>query len=216
MTATYNKISSKLPLQIIFWLAIIILIIIAYLNIQPYERFASIIGEARLSNGVITLLLKIPVVNYIIANLGNLLSLGTGFILWAFIQTIECYPVFLRRDRKMQKVLIDEAEASDKIKVKDDDEKLLASMKKYYNMFPLKTVRDARRWSYCCYGFDLILGIAIYPPVSFIGLVVVSIDWANVATIPLLMFAFELGLEFVLAVNETLIFIKKAHGRSYV
>lgn len=214
MTSTTSKVNSKLPLQIIFCLAIILLICVAYLNIQPYERFFALVGKARLQNEVIEVLLKIPGINYIIANLGNLLSLGFGLILWAFIQTIECYPVFLRRDRKMQKILIKEAEQADKIEVRDDDEKLLANLKKYYNMFPLKTVSDARKWAYCCYGFDLVLGIAIYPPVQFIGLIITSIDWVNVVTIPILMFAFEVGLEFAFGVNETLIIVKKAHGKN--
>lgn len=213
MTSKAFQTNSKIPLQIIFWLAILILICIAYLNIQPYERFAALVGQARLSNGVIDLLLKIPGINYLIANLGSLISLGTGLIIWAFIQTIECYPVFLRRDRKMQKVLIDEAESSDKVNIREDEEKILKGLKQYYNLFPLKTVRDARRWAYCCYGFDLVLGLAIYPPLQFIGLVITNIDWINVVTIPVLMFAFEVGLEFVLGVNETLIFVKKAHGK---
>lgn len=214
MTSRSYQISSRVPLKIIFVLAIFLLIVIAYLNIQPYERFAYLIGQARLSNGVLDILLKIPGINYVVANLGSLLALGTGVLLWAFIQTIECYPVFLRRDRKMQKVLIEEAESSDKVRIRDSDEKLLKSMKKFYNMFPLKTVRDSRRWAYCCYGFDLVLGVALYPPLNFVGLVITSIDWVNVATIPILMFAFEVGLEFVLGVNETLVFLKKAHGNN--
>lgn len=213
MTSKTFRTNSKIPLQIIFWLAILILICIAYLNIQPYGRFSALIGQARLSNGVIDLLLKIPGINYLIANLGNLISLGTGLIIWAFIQTIECYPVFLRRDRKMQKVLIDEAESSDKVNVRDDDDKILKGLKQYYNQFPLKTIKEARKWAFCCYLFDFVLGWVVYPPVETIGLVIISIDWINIITIVIAMFAFERGLEFVLAVNETLIMVKKAHGK---
>ncbi|NEQ27817.1 MAG: hypothetical protein F6K28_54235, partial [Microcoleus sp. SIO2G3] len=93
-------IDTRKIIKILYWVTIICAIWFAYLNIQPYARAIKLITQtASGDSALIQLIAAIPIINGIAATIGTALHWFVGFFIWLAIQTVEVFPIILRRDR---------------------------------------------------------------------------------------------------------------------
>lgn len=201
---------AKTARELLYFLAIAVAIVISFWNLQPYIRvsqgaLASVLGA---NGGVIE------------GRFLNLLGMGIGFVLWAFLQTCEAYPVLLRHDRRLLRILAQEADECDQLPVRDGDDPALRKIKGWYNNFPLLSIRSASRASLAAYGIDAVICLVTFPPVSggmgrLLFVLITgqwsAINWANVALILCMMFVFEIMVRLILYLGLQAHYLRQAH-----
>lgn len=198
--------------QLLYWLAILVAVIVACWNATPYIRASFF---------VLTEVFSLRGIAGFFANRAlGMVSIVIGVILWAFIQTAETYPILLKHDRKLMRLIASEAESADYLEIREGDDPALAQLKNWYNRFPMLSIRAANRASLAAYVIDTILCLAIYPPVEggFGQLVFVVftgqwglIQWGNVAMIVAMLFVFELMVRSVLFLGMQAYYLRRAH-----
>lgn len=204
----------KTARQLLYWLAIAVAVVIAFWNMMPYTRasFYALVEVFGLTADA----------SNIFANRAlGMISLVMGAIIWALIQTAEVYPVLLRHDRKLMRLMALEAESAEQLEVRDTDDPALARLKDWYNQFPLLSLRSANRASLFAYLVDLAICLSVYPPVDggFGKLLFILftgqwglISWANVALIIVMLFCFETMVRAVLFLGIQYYWIRRAHS----
>ena len=203
----------KTARQLLYWLAVAVAVVIAFWNMMPYIKA---------SNVVLTQVFGLTGVWGFIGNRAlGIVAIAVGAILWAFIQTAETYPLLLKHDRKLMRIIALEAEQADQLEVREDDDPALVKLKEWYNRFPLITVRSASRIALATYAIDAAICIAMFPPVegSFGQLMFVLvtgqwglISWGNVALILVMLFVFERMVALVLFLGMQAYYLRAAHS----
>lgn len=203
--------------QLLYWLSIGVAIIVAIANVTPYVKAANF---ALLDIFDIANLAGFP--RLISNRVLFYLSIGVGVVLWAFIQTAETYPILLKHDRKLMRIIAEEAESSDSLEIHSDDDPALKTLKHWYNRFPLLSVRASNRASLLAYVIDTFICLSVYPPVDggFGQLLFVvftgqwgMIRWSSVALIIVMLFVFELMIKFLLFLGMQAYYLRRAHGQ---
>lgn len=199
--------------QLLYWLAVLVAIVVALWNMQPYIRASFFI---------LTEVFSIKGVAGFFANRAlAIISIAVGFVLWAFIQTCETYPILMKHDRKLMRLIAAEADAADQMEIRDGDDPALVKLKEWYNRFPLLSVRAANRAALFAYVLDAAICVSIFPPVEGgIGRLVFVIFtaqwglilWGNVALIVAMLFVFELMVRAVLHLGMQAYYLRRAHG----
>lgn len=201
--------------QLLYWLAIAVAVVIAFWNMMPYTRaaFYALIEVFGVQGA--------DPLNMFANRALGMISLVMGAIIWALIQTAEVYPVLLRHDRKLMRLMALEAESAEQLEVRDTDDPALARLKDWYNQFPLLSLRSANRASLFAYIVDLAICLSVYPPVDggFGKLLFILftgqwglISWANVALIVVMLFCFETMVRAVLFLGMQYYWIRRAHS----
>ncbi|MBD2092564.1 hypothetical protein H6F67_22200 [Microcoleus sp. FACHB-1515] len=186
--------------RVLYWLVIIAALWFAYLNINPYAQAVRYIMDGTLDRTFFGWLLQLPIVG----NLLNFFALGAhwliGLILWAVIQTIECFPIVLKHDRSFQRAIINDSDRNQQYAISEDDDPAVQWLKRWYNRFPTLTIRKARNLALFAYTADFLICLSVYPPVDggvsqFLFVVATGqfqlINWSNVALMMTTLFAFE-------------------------
>lgn len=203
--------AAKTARDILYFLAIAVAVVISFWNLQPYIRVSqyTLTSVLAANGGVIE------------GRFFNLLGWGIGFVLWAFLQTCEAYPVVLRHDRRLMRILAQEAENCDQLPVREEDDPALAQLKGWYNNFPLLGIRGASRASLAAYGLDAVICLITFPPVSggmgrLLFVLITgqwsAINWANVGLILCMMFVFEIMVRLVLYLGLQTQYFRQAHN----
>ncbi|MBD2107418.1 hypothetical protein [Nodosilinea sp. FACHB-13] len=221
MTTYYGKKRStrspnsgaKTARQLLYWLAICVACVVAAANMLPYCKAVSLA------------LINIFDLQGLVGFFGNralaLISIPVGVVLWAFIQSAETYPILLKHDRKLMRLIALEADSAEQLQVNEDDDPALVRLKEWYNRFPLLSIRTANRASLCAYIVDTFLCLTVFPPVDggFGQLVFVIftgqwglINWGSVGLIVTMLFCFELMVRFILFLGVQWHYMKRAHG----
>lgn len=199
--------------KVLYWLAIAVAVFIAAVNTVPYIRASRFVLEEIFAFQGFWAVWG--------AKLLALLAIFSGVVLWAFIQTAEVYPILLKHDRRLMRLIALEADNADRLEVRDDDDPALASLKEWYNRFPLLSIRSANRVSLVSYIVDTFICLSVFPPVEggFGQLVFVLltaqwglIDWGSVALIVVMLFCFEAMVRLVLFLGLQAYFLRRAHG----
>lgn len=183
-------------------------VIVCFWNMQPYIRASAFALDAVLNISEWT-------------GAWVIFSILTGVVLWGLLQTAEVYPVVLRHDRQMLRLIAAEADQCDKMELREEDDPALTSLKLWYNSFPLLSVRSARRGALLAYAIDSMICIIVFPPVSggldrMLFVLITGqwgqINWANVALILVMLFVFEIMVRFILFLGLQTYYFKKAHS----
>ncbi|MBD2111730.1 MULTISPECIES: hypothetical protein [Cyanophyceae] len=204
---------AKTARSLLYWLAICVAVVVAAANMLPYCRAVSLA------------LINIFDLQGLVGFFGNralaLISIPVGIVLWAFIQTAETYPILLKHDRKLMRLIALEADSADQLQVNEDDDPALVRLKEWYNHFPMLSIRTANRASLSAYIVDTFICLAVFPPVDggFGKLVFVVftgqwglINWGSVGLIVTMLFCFELMVRFILFLGLQWHYLKRAHG----
>lgn len=204
---------AKTARQFLYWLAIGVAVIVAVANMTPYIKAANFV------------LLEVFALQGLWAFFGNkalgFISLIVGAVLWGFIQTAETYPILLKHDRKLMRLIALEADESEQLPIRDNDDPALVRLKQWYNRFPLLSIRSANRLSLFAYGVDLGICLSIFPPVDGgIGQLVFVIftgqwgliNWGSVALIITMLFCFEAMIRLILFLGMQAYWLRKAHS----
>ena len=142
-------------------------------------------------------------------------------MLWGFIQTAETYPILLKHDRRLMRLIALEADESEQLEIGEYDDPALVRLKQWYNRFPLLSIRSANRVSLFAYAVDLAICLSIYPPVEggFGQLVFVIftgqwglINWGSVALIITMLFCFEAMVRLILFLGMQAYYLQRAHS----
>lgn len=212
-TRRHNRATAKTGRDLLFWLAIIVGLIGCFWNMQPYIKVATTTLATVLSVSpdlpVDPALVQTPLTIWdaISARAIGIGGAITGFFLWAFLQILELYPVFLRHDGKVLRQLAEQGQQSDRMVENDADPADLVKIKRWYNSLPYVGFRTATRGALVAYGVDAVICLTQYPPVEggfgnlFFALVTGQlnlINWSNVALIVVMMFLCEIILRIVL------------------
>jgi len=219
--AKNNFLNTNTVIKWLYWLSIAAGIWFAYLNIAPYAEIVKRIMLAGTDTTLIRLIASIPLINGIVASVGTAAHWIIGLMLWAIIQTIEVFPLVLQRDRAFMRTLIQHSESHQKFQIKDNDDPALASLKRWYNLFPSLTIRRARNAALFVYTIDFLICITLYPPCeggfsnfTFIlstgqyGL----LDYENIILLLTTLFIVELLIRFIFWLGQIAYFMREAHS----
>jgi len=223
MHETQSKDFDAKPIvKALYWLTVAAGIWFAYLNIQPYAiAVKNIILTMPIDPALINFLAKLPVINGIVAFIGQLLHWFVGFILWLVIQTIEVLPLVLRRDRAFVRTVIQASEQQPQFEIKDNDDPALTALKRWYNRFPSLTISRARIAALFVYAIDFMICIAVYPPCKggFGQLMFIlatgqfnRLDWGNVTLLFITLFVIEAIVRFLFWLGQVAYFMRSAHS----
>ncbi|MBD2057890.1 hypothetical protein H6F88_18005 [Oculatella sp. FACHB-28] len=205
-------------LRLIYWLAFSVGVVIALFNIIPYVKSVKFLfGTAIDGSGILELISQLPLINAV-AGVSIMTALWViGIIFWAFLQAAELFETFLKRNRAFVGHTIDDAVHHQKYAISEQDDPLLAGLKRLYNRMPLLTMHNARQTKLVAYTIDLCVCLTIYPPVDggFGRLMIVLltgqwslIDWANVAALVATLFVVEWIVNFLFWVSDIIRFVK--------
>lgn len=203
---------AKTGRQLLYWLAVCVAIIVAIANMIPYIKAA---------NYVLLNVFEFPfLIRFFANNAMKLVAIPVGILVWGFIQTAETYPILLRHDRRVMRLIATEAESSDRLSIRGDEDRALLRLKQWYNNFPLLAMRSANRTMLFAYVVDTAICISVFPPVEggFERLVFVIftgqwglIDWGAVALIIVMLFCFEAMVRLVLFLGLQAFYFTRAH-----
>ena len=208
----HRNVDARLITRALYWLTVLILLIFMGINVMPYYRaaffiFQNVFGES----GVL-----LPI--------GSVFSGVFGLLLWGILQTYEIYPIFLNHSRKMLQVVLRAADDAPKFQVKNTDDPTAVALKRWYNALPLVGIKSARTNRWRAYFIDLIICLAVYPPIDggnflqrIIRLIVAvltfrwgAINWGSVAMIFATLFIVEGLLKLVLQLGNQAYYWKEA------
>ncbi|WP_414572831.1 hypothetical protein [Nostoc sp. CCY 9925] len=209
-TATNKKqksFSSSTLVNALYWVVAALVLFFMYLNIQPYAVGVRLItGNGINHSFIINLILDIPIIGGLLGLFIYGFNWIVGFLLWAAIQTIQLFPIVLRRDRRFMQSVISECDSHSKYQIKENDDPALKALKRWYNKFPALTISRSRTAALFAYVVDFSICMMVYPPVQggFDDLMFVvitgqvsRIDWGNVIKLLLTIFIVELCVKFL-------------------
>jgi hypothetical protein len=171
-------------------------------NVQPYVNICGMFGASLAKLGIMPMLLKIPVLGWLLSGGGALTVFIAGLILWFVLQILQMLPVLLSDSPQMMLNLIAWAGQYRAIKTSDDDSEAVANLKRTYNAIPTKWLDDANSARAIAYLIDLFLVMRFYPPIAggydrlgvfFAAPQVSDIDLQNVAVGLFAMFGVEVA-----------------------
>ena len=219
-----KKFQASKIVQSLYWLCVAAGIWFAFLNINPYAQAVKlVIRNSTSDTSLVQIIAMIPIVNGFAALLGSAMHWLIGLILWGIIQTIEVFPILLKRDRAFMKVIINESQGAEKFKVGKDDDPAIAALKSWYNRFPTLTMSNARNLALLTYAIDFLICTVVYPPCKGgfgqLMFILVSgdwtrLDWGNIALLMITLFAIEIIINLLFWFSETMYFMRIAHTRN--
>lgn len=193
--------------RLLYVLCIVAGVWFGYLNVAPYSKAVQFALAGTLDNSLLLLLLKLPLIGAIIAFVSSASHWLIGFVLWAAIQTLETFPIFLKHDRQFMKAMIHAQDSNEKVEIKDGDDPAIKGLKSWFNRFPLQTVTTARNWALAAYAVDFCICLLIYPPVNggftrFLYVLASGqmqlVNWGNVAMMIVTLFVIEIIVKIAL------------------
>ena len=224
MTQEVKRFQANKVVKVLYWLCVAAGIWFAFLNINPYAQAVRlIIRNSTSDTSLVQIIAMIPIVNGFAALLGSAMHWLIGLILWGIIQTIEVFPILLKRDRAFMKVIINENQGAEKFKVGKDDDPAIAALKNWYNRFPTLTMSNARNLALFTYAIDFLICTVVYPPCKGgfgqLMFILVSgqwtrLDWGNIALLMITLFAIEIIINLLFWFGETMYFMRIAHTRN--
>lgn len=224
MTQEVKRFQANKVVKVLYWLCVAAGIWFAFLNINPYAQAVRlIIRNSTSDTSLVQIIAMIPIVNGFAAVLGSAMHWLIGLILWGIIQTIEVFPILLKRDRAFMKVIINENQGAEKFKVGKDDDPAIAALKNWYNRFPTLTMSNARNLALFTYAIDFLICTVVYPPCKGgfgqLMFILVSgqwtrLDWGNIALLMITLFAIEIIINLLFWFGETMYFMRIAHTRN--
>ncbi len=210
-TRSVKNPKGHLAFQILYWLLIVAIVFFAYLNINPYKVAVEMVLGGIDNSGFLNLILKLPILGAIVTAIAASVYWILGTLLWGAIQILEVAPMLLERDEKYMGHLIAEVEDHDRFDILDQDDPLLAQMKRGFNALPVRHYKDFKQLAFFAYTVDFLICFAVYPPVqgglSKLFFVLMSgqfglIDWKNVALAVVTLFAIEVTLQIIFMVGS--------------
>jgi hypothetical protein len=202
-----NTLSASTLVNALYWVVVALVLFFMYLNIQPYAVAIKLITGNGISHSfIINLILDIPIVGAILGLFIFGFNWIIGFLLWAAIQTIQLFPIVLRRDRRFMQSIISECDSHSKYQIKENDDPALKALKRWYNKFPSLTISRSRTAALFAYVVDFLICMMVYPPVkgglSDLMFILATgqfnrIDWGNVIMLLLTIFIVELCIKFL-------------------
>ncbi|ALF56570.1 hypothetical protein ACX27_26840 [Nostoc piscinale CENA21] len=197
----------------LYWVVFAVIIYFCYLNISPYVQVVGILTP----NGVPVLgfLQRLPLLGWLF----GLFSLGfnvfVGTLLWLVLQSIQIFPIVLRRDRVFMRAVISEADSHSKYAIRDSDDPTLRMLKRWYNTFPTLTVSRARFAALCAYAVDFVICLVAFPPVAgdkFLFTLMAGqlnrINWGNVVSLLLTIYVVELGVRLLFWLSQVRFYLR--------
>jgi hypothetical protein len=222
MQQTSKNQDTRTYIKVLYWAAVICGIWFAYLNIGPYAQAVKLmIANSGADNGLLKFIYAMPLIGGIAATIGTALHWLVGTIIWVVVQTIEVFPIILKRDRAFMRTLINQAQAADKFQIRENDDPALAALKRWYNNFPTLTITNARNLSLFVYAIDFLFCSLVYPPCDGgfgqLMFIIMSgqwgkLDWANIAMLITTLFAVEAIVRFIFWLGQIAYFMKAAHS----
>lgn len=206
--------------RILWFLILLSMIAIAFVNIKPYVDAAKALGVTVVDATFIRFISAIPVVNAIAASLGVGVVWIIGFALWATFQLIEVMPVILFNHPGFLHEVIQESESHNRYGIKEGDDPTVANLKKAYNKLPVGFLENLSKIRLCAYVLDFCICFWRYSPVDsgkitdFFYFVMTGqfakINGNNMMLALITLFGVEIGLNLLLWVGKLAFTVKKA------
>lgn len=171
-----------------------------YLNMQPYISLVEAMLTETVSDGLISLLLKLPILGQFLSFIGSAITSIIGFFIWSIFQILEIFPMLLLNDPNTISKLIRGIENTPFISLKESDTPFLRRLKEKHNTLPTTWIRNALRLGAIAYFIDLFVVCLHFPPLKggmeTLGLfllapTVADIDWRNALYVVITLFAVE-------------------------
>jgi hypothetical protein len=191
---------------------------VAVLNAQPYIVASSdLFGEVVVIPGV-DLLSRLPGVAPILALLGVLLPPLLGVIVWALLQVLQCIPLFMA-DPQMLLKRIDAARMWCSINLGTTQVDWVNELIQRFARFPVELQRGLIKAAAVSYLVDAVIGAWHHPPLNvpiqsfkqvwgYLTQLLTGdfdfalVDWASVAKLAVMLFAFEGIIAIALFVRQ--------------
>lgn len=199
-------------IELLFWLLLIVLIPICFWNIGPYEMAVRFVASKLESSALMDFLAWLPLLGAIIYGVGRVWLWLIGAFVWAVIQLIELMPMLMTNNPDYVRGMLNSYEVSPKFTIRQDDPGHVKSLKKFYNVLPLRFLIMARRMRGLVYVLDMIINLAVFPPVEeggigrFFFLLGTGqwgeLDWGNIILAIVTIVAVETIVKITLIVNH--------------
>lgn len=208
---TQQGTSARTVVKVLYWLCVAAGLWFAYLNVFPYATAVKFVLSSTVDNGLMHLLGKLPVIGALVAFIGISTHWIIGLILWLCIQTVEVFPVVLKRDRAFVRTVLTEQENAPKLPIRETDDPATRALKVWFNKFPMLTVSTARTYSLFVYVIDFLICLAVYPPcdggfTQFFFLLMTgqfsALNWYNIGLTAVTLFAVEIIIQFLLWLGQ--------------
>ncbi|NJL63542.1 MAG: hypothetical protein HC903_19045 [Methylacidiphilales bacterium] len=206
--------------RVLWFLILLSMVAIAFVNIKPYVDAANALGVTVVDQSFIKFISFIPIVNAIASGLGVGVVWVVGAALWATFQLIEVMPVILYNHPGFLQEVIQDAESQSKYGIKENDDPTVAGLKKAYNKLPVSFLENLSKIRLCAYVIDFCICFWRYSPVAsgkitdFFYFVMTGqwqkINGTNLMLALITLFGVEIGLNLLLWVGKLAFTAKRA------
>lgn len=205
---------------VLYWSSVLLAIYFCFFNIQPYESVVTFLGGEVLASRFFQIISYIPVINGIAAIFLKSATWAIAALLWAPIQIVEILPLILRSHAQFMAYIISSADSHKQYKVADDDDPVLASLKRTYNALPTSMISNLEYLRAGAYVIEFCVAIFRYPPtasgnVSDLFFVLATgqfnkLDYANLFSMFVTLFTVELLVIFIIWVGKMTYALKES------
>lgn len=199
---TKRKQATNPWLFFLYWTLVLVAIYFCFFNIQPYESVVTFLGGKVLANRFFQIISYIPIINGIAAIFLKSTTWAIAALLWAPIQIVEILPLILRSHAKFMAYIISSADSHKRYKVADDDDPVLASLKRTFNALPTSMISNLEYLRAGAYVIEFCVAIFEYPPtanskITDLFFVLATgqfnkLDYANLFSIAITLFIVEI------------------------
>ncbi len=208
-------------LKVLYVLCVLAGLYFAYLNVNPYVIVVRKLLSQTDVEGFGHFIAALPLIGGIAQWVGTSSAWIFGIVLWGAIQSSQCAPIVLQRDKAMLRTMLHEHDQAHRIAITDKDDPVAAAMKTAYNRLPLGLLRNLGKIRIGAYILDYIICSIVYPPceggfIKFLFYVMSGsfqkLNWANIALTLATMFAIELMLRLLLGIGELIYYYRKSRA----
>lgn len=175
---------------------------VGWLNLKPYVAVVDTLFWGDGLTPIMQLVFSLPLIGWIASFLRDSWSWVLGALVWALFQIFEVMPLLLKNSHTM-KQLIYGIGKHQKIKPRDGATELELHLIEAYNSKPQRWLVTAKVLAFGAYVLDFIVAFIHYPPIAggidgwrlwLAAPDFGSIDYANLALMGVVLFAFELAI----------------------
>lgn len=203
----YKRLAHKAG-NIVLWLAMVVALGAAWLNVQPFMAFV-LWALPEESDPVVQFFLGLPVVGGVVSAVGGLLVAAAGVAVWGTITLIELFPGLIKLDRESIGRVIEDyrAHGNAHLNAQEEDPGVIQQLIQWHNELPAEWIKALFRAQSLAFCVDFAASFIYYYPLKtdlqvFLSAPsVADVDWMLVLVILLCVFTSNIILA-VIAIAE--------------
>lgn len=155
-------------LQIAQFLVIGLILVVAYLGVQPYLKIILTLAPDP-QDPVTVFLLQIPLVGWLVSSVGYLLCLVPAILFWGVVQIAELLPVLIETDRENIAFTVEQyrkATNGINLEAREEDPELIKDLVETFDQLPIAWLKTLYRYRTFAFLFDFVVTVLTYPPIT--------------------------------------------------